>query len=146
MCKVGMSMTGIYVLLVGLEEAQEIQVGKKHSFAFEKGFYGYVGSALVNLQSRLARHLSTRKKLHWHIDYLLNNAIVRAVIYAETSQKKECLTAQGLSWRLPSILGFGCSDCDCPSHLFFCRDLEVLKECILDSFKLVKLSPLQINY
>ena len=139
-------MTGIYVVLAELDKAQQIQVGKKRSFAFAKGFYGYVGSALVNLENRLARHLSTRKKLHWHIDYLLRSATVRAVIYAETDQKKECLVAQVLSWRLPSLLGFGCSDCDCPSHLFFCQDLEVLTECIIDGFKLVKLSPLQINY
>ena len=139
-------MVGIYTILSELDEAQEIQVGKRHSFAFEKGFYAYVGSALASLESRLARHLSTHKKLHWHIDYLLHSAIVRAVIYTETSQRMECLVAQALSWRLPSILGFGCSDCDCPSHLFFCQDFEVLKECILDSFKSLNLLPLQINY
>ncbi len=141
-----MSMVGIYVVLAELEEAQEIQVGKRHSFAFEKGFYGYVGSALGGLESRLAGHLSDRKKLHWHIDYLLHKAIVREIIYAETNQRKECLVAQALSIRLPSISGFGCSDCDCPSHLFFCQHFEVLKECALDSFKFVNLSSLQISY
>ena len=139
-------MTGIYVVLAQLDETRQIQFGKRRSFAFESGLYGYVGSALVNLESRLARHLRSQKKLYWHIDYLLRNATVKAVIYAETSQKKECLIAQALSRRLPSISGFGCSDCYCLSHLFFCQDLGVLKECVLDSFKLVKLSPLQINY
>ncbi len=146
MYEVGTSMVGIYIVLAELEEAQEIQIGKRHNFAFEKGFYGYVGSALGGLESRLAQHLSNRKKLHWHIDYLLHKAIVREIIYTETNQRKKCLVAQALSLRLPSILGFGCSDCDCPSHLFFCQDFEVLEECILDCFKFVSLSPLKINY
>jgi Uri superfamily endonuclease len=79
--------------------------------------------------------VSRRKKLHWHIDYLLNVAMVRAVIYAETSQKKECLVAQVLSQKLASQPNFGCSDCNCLSHLFFCQDFKDLDETVLDSFK-----------
>ena len=138
------NMTGVYMILAELGEAKEIQVGKRQRFAFEKGFYGYVGSALVGLERRVVRHLGTRKKFHWHIDYLLNSATVQTVICAETSQGKECLIAQALSQRLPTILGFGCSDCDCPSHLFFCQDLEALKGRALDAFKHVNLSPFVI--
>ena len=139
-------MKGSYVLVIELPEEQAIVIGGLKVIHFPRGYYAYVGSALGGLESRLSRHLRRNKKLRWHIDYLLRSATVRAVIYAETDQKKECLVAQVLSWRLPSLLGFGCSDCDCPSHLFFCQDLEVLTECIIDGFKLVKLNPLQINY
>jgi Uri superfamily endonuclease len=102
-------MTGMYVILAELGLAKEIQVGKKQRFVFEKGFYAYVGSALAGLERRVARHLSTRKKLHWHIDYLLNSATVRTVICAETRQKEECLIARSLAQRLPTISDFGCN-------------------------------------
>jgi Uri superfamily endonuclease len=141
-----MTARGVYTVLAQLNKKQQIQIGKKRKFTFEKGVYAYVGSALNGLESRLARHLRSNKKLHWHIDYLLNKAKIEAIIFAETSQKKECLIAQALEHRLPSITGFGCSDCRCGSHLFFGQDLEALNRCVFDSFKLVKLKPQKINY
>jgi Uri superfamily endonuclease len=135
-------MTGIYVIMVQLDRPKEITVGKKYTLVFQKGSYAYVGSALAGLEKRLARHLSTRKKPHWHIDYLLNAAEVRTIICAETREKKECAMAQTLSQRLPSIHGFGCSDCNCKSHLFFSQDPKALKECLLDAVKHLNLNPL----
>jgi len=137
-------MTGMYVILVELDRAKEIVAGRKHRFAFQKGFYAYVGSALAGLERRLARHLGARRRLHWHIDYLLNAAEVRIVICAETSDRKECVVAQTLSRRLPAVTKFGCSDCHCPSHLFFCQDPEALKGYILDAFRRLDLNPLVI--
>jgi Uri superfamily endonuclease len=137
-------MRGIYVVIAELPKAMDMQIGRRRRDHFEKGFYGYVGSALNGLEKRLARHLDKRKKLHWHIDYFLNVATVRAVVYAETSKKKECLIAYALSGKLPSISNFGCSDCNCTSHLFFCQDLENLNEAVLHSFNLLNLNPLKI--
>ena len=139
-------MTGIYVVLAELNHEQDVQVGKKKNFAFREGFYGYVGSALVNLEKRIARHIKPDKKLHWHIDYLLQTARVRAVIYAETAEKKECALARELIQKLPSIKGFGASDCKCPSHLFFSRDSAEFQGVIVDSFKAIKLTPVQIDF
>ena len=139
-------MTGIYVILAELKETQEIQAGKKKRLSFNKGFYGYVGSALASLEKRVARHTNPQKKLHWHIDYLLQKARVRTVIYAETAEKKECVIARALNQRLPSIKGFGCSDCNCHSHLFFCQDSGILKDSIVNSFKIAQLDPVQIDY
>ncbi|MBI4267977.1 MAG: GIY-YIG nuclease family protein, partial [Chloroflexi bacterium] len=119
-------MKGVYVLLLEVYEPESIQVGKRLQFHFENGFYIYIGSALGGLQTRVARHLRTVKKFHWHIDYLLSLASARKVICAETSQKMECQLAEVLSRRLPSVIGFGCSDCRCRSHLFVCADLPVL--------------------
>ena len=134
-------MTGIYVILAELKEEQEIQVGKKNRFVLRKGFYAYVGSALVSLENRLARHIRSEKKLYWHIDYLVNRAEVRTAIYAETSEKKECLIAQALASRLPPVFGFGCSDCHCDSHLFFSRDLTTLRRRVVTAFKELNLKP-----
>jgi Uri superfamily endonuclease len=139
------STSGIYVVIAELPEATYIQIGRRRAGNFEAGFYGYVGSALSGLERRLARHLGNRKRLYWHIDYLLNVATVRDIIYAETSQRKECLVAQNLSRKLVPQPHFGCSDCKCPSHLFFCRDLKDLIEAVLDSFTLLGLKPLKIK-
>ena len=134
-------MRGIYVLLIEIGKSSDIQVGKRRSYHFEEGYYAYVGSALGSLEKRVARHLNTQKKLHWHIDYLLNTAIVREVIYAETNQKEECLIARALSKRLVSKSDFGCSDCNCWSHLFYCHNFNMLRETVLNSFNLLSLAP-----
>jgi len=134
-------MTGIYVMLIELDGPNLILAGKKRRFDFQKGFYGYVGSALSGLESRLGRHLSSTKRLHWHIDHLLSAVKIRNIICAETSERKECMVAQTLSQKLPRIAGFGCSDCNCQSHLFFCRDLKALEVSVFDAFKSLELDP-----
>jgi Uri superfamily endonuclease len=138
------SMRGIYVVIAELPDETYIQIGRRNKEHFEKGFYAYVGSALSGLEKRLARHLGNRKRLHWHIDYLLDVAKIREVVYAETNQKKECLIAHALSGKLASKLNFGCSDCDCPSHLFFCQDFYTLRETVFNSFNLLDLTPSEI--
>ena len=90
------SVSGIYVVIAELPRAMDIQIGRRRKDHFESGFYAYVGSALNGLERRLSRHLGNRKKLHWHIDYLLNVATVREVVCAQTSQKLECLIARAL--------------------------------------------------
>jgi Uri superfamily endonuclease len=139
------SISGIYVVIAELTRATDIQIGRRRKAHFEAGFYGYVGSALSGLEKRLARHLGNRKRLHWHIDYLLNVATIRAFIYAETFKRKECAVAQALSRKLNSQPDFGCSDCNCRSHLFFCQDLKELYEAVLDSFILSNLNPSKIE-
>lgn len=138
-------MSGIYAVIVELPKTDDIQIGKRMRDHFEKGFYGYIGSALSGLERRLARHLGNRKRLHWHIDYLLNMATIKELVYAETFQKKECLIANILSKKLPSKLNFGCSDCNCSSHLFFCPSLDDLSESIIESFKGSNLNPFKIR-
>jgi Uri superfamily endonuclease len=139
-------MRGIYVLLIEIGESGDIQIGKRRKYHFEEGYYAYVGSALGNLDRRVARHLATQKRLFWHIDYLLNVAIAREVICAETNEKKECLVAQALSAKLASKAGFGCSDCNCSSHLFFGTDFDTLREAVLNSFSLLNLVTSEILY
>ena len=136
-------MRGIYVLLIETVKSGDVRVGRRGNYHFEPGYCAYVGSALGNLEKRIARHLDTNKKLHWHIDYLLTSATVRRVIYAETDRKIECLIARVLSTQLASKPGFGCSDCNCPSHLFFCRDFDTLKKTVINAFRALNLVPVE---
>lgn len=95
-----------------LSHDTEIEVGKLGSILFKKGTYIYVGSAPS--EKRLERHLREDKKLHWHIDYLLEKALTTKIYIVKG---KECEVAQKID--LPCIKGFGCSDCRCDSHLFY---------------------------
>ena len=112
-------MKGSYILLIQLSEGQTITIGSLKAIHFPGGYYAYVGSALSGLKSRLSRHLKENKKPHWHIDYLLQRASISGIILCETGDRVECTIAQALSRQFDSIPGFGCSDCQCHSHLFF---------------------------
>ena len=49
----------------------------------------YTGSAKKNIDKRIERHLSKKKNLHWHIDYLLNSDAVQ-IINIKKSRMTEC--------------------------------------------------------
>jgi len=119
---------GSYLLILELEEDRRISVGAAGQLHFPKGFYLYVGSAMTNLTSRIARHLRLRKRFHWHIDWLRPHAFVRAALPIRASVRLECAIAERLAaecdWSMP---GFGCSDCSCRSHLFATREDPMLQ-------------------
>jgi Uri superfamily endonuclease len=118
---------GVYTVIAELIQSREIQIGKKRNNQFfTKGFYAYVGSALNGLVKRLERHLGNRRNMHWHIDYLLENAAVREILFTATDENLECSIARSLSAKLPAVPGFGCSDCRCRSHLFYNPDMQNL--------------------
>lgn len=110
---------GSYVLLIDLPEGQKIVVGSLKMIDFAGGCYAYVGSAMGGVKSRLERHLRRNKKLHWHIDYLLQKASVNSVIICQSEDRMECTIARALSRKFDTIPGFGSSDCKCHSHLFY---------------------------
>lgn len=119
-------MKGTYLLVIELNKDLSIDIGKLGSMEFKSGFYIYIGSALNGLDQRLQRHLRKQKKLHWHIDYLLQQARIIDIFYKEGSVKEECTFARILSRPFSSIPGFGCSDCKCNSHLFYGFKKEIL--------------------
>jgi Uri superfamily endonuclease len=119
-------MKGTYLLLIKLDNNEIIQVGKLGKISFKKGFYVYAGSALNGLEQRIERHLRKDKKIHWHIDFLLEHGKIIDVFYKETTSREECKIAETFANRFPSIPGFGCSDCNCNSHLFFASKEELL--------------------
>ncbi len=121
-------MKGTYVLLIELLRSMDIQVGKLGRVKFQAGFYAYVGSALSGLESRIERHLRKEKKLYWHIDHLLLHGRIRNIFYVESSEKIECDTTRKLAAHFTSIKGFGSSDCDCESHLFYSEDYGWIRD------------------
>ena len=111
---------GSYMLQLRVDKVKRIQVGSLGTFAFRRGWYIYVGSAMRGLSARIARHKRRRKKLHWHIDYLRNEAEEVIALPIRSSLRQECDVAQALSGILGTgPTGFGSSDCDCPTHLLY---------------------------
>jgi Uri superfamily endonuclease len=132
---------GIYLLIIGLHEPRWIQIGGLGYRLFRRGSYGYVGSALRGMRSRLDRHLKNAKRLHWHIDYLLRYADIEAIVYGQYRRDEECGLANQLSSVFQSIPGFGSTDCRCSSHLFFSRYRSPLTRVGYSSFRRIGLTP-----
>lgn len=108
-----------YQLHINIKKDIEIDVGKFGRFKFPKGNYIYTGSAKQNIDRRIARHKSKSKdkKLHWHIDFLLNNENAK-ITKVEKSDDAECILNQKTAGDI-IVVGFGSSDCKhgCRSHL-----------------------------
>ena len=122
------SFEGIYVLVIQVEEDIEAEVGALGITVFTKGLYAYVGSAQTNMEQRIKRHLRSKKRRFWHIDYLLDNpkAKIIKVFFKEGDKTEECKTANYLSEKGELIASFGCSDCKCKSHLFHVKNFRFL--------------------
>ena len=119
---------GIYCLVVR-NPACTVEVGALGPVSFSAGWHGYIGSALgpgglVRLERhlRLAEHRNKRPK--WHIDYLLSDRrfSVAYAVSAPTTERFECRLAALLAQGGTGVDRFGCSDCDCPSHLLHWRN------------------------
>jgi len=134
---------GSYVLLIELPKKQAIAAGSLQAIHFPRAYYAYVGSALGGFKSRLNRHLKSSKKLHWHIDYLLEKASINNIIVCEAENRIECTIAQTLKSRFDCIPHFGSSDCRCSSHLFFAA--EEMESEIMIALKSLALRPKLIN-
>ena len=108
-----------YQLFIYLSQDCNISIGKLGTFNFLKGRYIYTGSAKKNLSSRLERHFMKKKKLHWHIDFFLNNKFTK-IINVTKSQQEECDLNKSSKGNV-LVNGFGSSDCKqlCRSHLKF---------------------------
>ena len=115
-----MTAKGSYVLVVRLEEAISIPVGKLGPQDFCKGYYLYFGSALSGLDGRIQRHVRSDKILKWHIDYLTTRAPVIETWRIADDRRWECIWAQ-LALEQNGVTApakkFGSSDCKCHTHL-----------------------------
>ncbi|HID43685.1 MAG TPA: GIY-YIG nuclease family protein [Archaeoglobaceae archaeon] len=112
---------GSYVIVLRLDKKLRVKVGKLGELLFDSGYYIYTGSALNGVENRLRRHFTENKKVLWHIDYLTS---VRKPEYAITvpNERIECRLAGILSGLFKSVRGFGSSDCNCSSHLFYTEE------------------------
>ncbi|MCS3921834.1 endonuclease-3 [Methanococcus voltae PS] len=119
---------GTYVLKINLKSPKKIKIGKKgKEIKFRKGDYYYIGSAMgnsLNLYNRVNRHLAEAKDKnnHWHIDYLLEFGNIKEIYIVESPE--ECNFAKKMfkNKNMEYVEDFGCSDCNCKSHLFYIRD------------------------
>lgn len=123
-------MKGIYVLIINVIEDIQVRVGALGKIEFRKGTYAYVGSAQKGLENRVKRHINGfRKSNFWHIDYLLENCFteVLEVFYKGADKSMECQIAKNLMKQDNLVKKFGCSDCNCKSHLFKINDCNVFR-------------------
>jgi Uri superfamily endonuclease len=120
------SRPGCYSLIISLKRKKTVRVGKLGLAPFPKGTYVYTGSAMGGMAARLKRHLTRKKRIHWHIDHLLKAAeasVDRVIVYPPAANQ-ECRQNQRIA-ALPGatvvLKRFGASDCKsgCASHLFF---------------------------
>lgn len=125
-----MAAGGTYTLVVALSTPARIEVGALGTISFDEGWYAYVGTALgPGGFSRIDRHrelaTGTGTTRHWHVDYLLGHSesSIHSVIKT-AAVDAECRVADHVD--ATAVPHFGCSDCDCHSHLFFDADRENL--------------------
>ncbi len=114
---------GAYCLVLHLDRARKLSVGALGDLQFRAGHYCYVGSARSGLRSRLARHLrSAGKRRFWHVDYLREAAEPVGVLTWIGPEADECALSRLVAAAAEkSVLGFGCTDCGCASHLHYFR-------------------------
>jgi Uri superfamily endonuclease len=118
------------VLIIQIDRDTDVNVGALGKLKFEKGLYAYVGSAQTNLEQRIRRHFRKKKRKFWHIDYLLDSdaAKIAKVFSKHANKSEECETASIIGKRDGSIACFGCSDCNCKSHLFHIKGYGFLQK------------------
>jgi Uri superfamily endonuclease len=118
------SQVGTYLLLMELQEAQQIVVGRLGLLSLKAGWYLYIGSAFGpgGIKARCGHHRKISPRPRWHIDYLRAIAPLREIWFSHDPERREHQWAQWVSKRrgmqVP-LPGFGSSDCDCETHLLY---------------------------
>ncbi|NWG08827.1 MAG: GIY-YIG nuclease family protein [Nitrososphaerales archaeon] len=136
------NIKGTYTLIVFVAGRINLGIGSLGTFAFEKGWHAYTGSARgpAGLLGRIRRHLKKDKKPFWHIDYLLKSrhSSIRAIVYTKVGERHECKIVKEIGEKnVKPIKGFGASDCNkgCKSHLCYMNDdFEATLKSILDAY------------
>lgn len=134
-------MNDVYILFIRVSQKKRIVIGSLGRIAFRRGTYLYIGRAKINLFARIARHYGKKKRLFWHIDYLLSRKEVEIKEVWVGSGLVECELAKKISLLPSSRLaqgGFGSSDCRCPGHLFYTNKESkvraLLKELVFEKY------------
>jgi len=128
-------LPGVYALLFHLDWDRRLGVGHLGCSFFPQGWYAYVGSAMAGLERRLRHHLRPHRRPHWHIDYLLPQGRLAAVIVGYTANRLECALARTLADGFRTFHRFGSSDCRCLGHLFHARSRCPLSHTTLKALK-----------
>ena len=129
---------GTYILIIKVDRSiKNLKVGSLGKLNFQKGYYCYVGSAMgrvTSLENRIGRHLSKKKKLRWHIDYLLarKEAKVESVIVIPSKKRLEHLVSESIERKADkTIEGFGSSDCRCKGNLHYFKRKKLLSKVLV---------------
>jgi len=122
----GEKRPGTYALLLRSAASGRVALGRHGVLAVRCGWYVYVGSARGpgGLRARLAHHLRPARHPHWHIDYLRQLAAVQEIWVSYEQRADEHSWARVFGAAEGGLIpadGFGSSDCDCRTHLFFFR-------------------------
>ena len=83
------SNSGLYQLHILLSDKETVDVGRLGRYSFPKGKYIYTDSAKRGLNASIDRHKRNGKKLHWHIDYLLDRATVEVDVFLISSSSAD---------------------------------------------------------
>jgi Uri superfamily endonuclease len=128
-------LKGSYCLIISNQKDNYLKIGSLGEIFFKKGYYIYIGSAMNSLTPRLKRHLSTDKKKHWHVDYLIDSKYVsiKDIMINIGEDRFECEIAKKISGT--EIKNFGSSDCNCNSHLLYFKKLEKCLNSVKTAFK-----------
>jgi len=114
---------GTYVLILRCPRTTNIRIGSWGRLCVQPGYYLYVGSAFGpgGLRARVSRHCRRHKNKRWHIDYLRQFTAMADIWYSREPEHLEHRWAESLGRMagMQKIPRFGCSDCQCPSHLFY---------------------------
>lgn len=119
-----MKRMGTYVLVITLGSDLTTEVGALGTLSFPAGVYLYIGSALGGLDQRVSRHIRHEKTVKWHIDRLTvaADSVIAYESYPDYVPECELASMAGDCGMVPSVDGFGCSDCSCRTHLFRVTD------------------------
>jgi endonuclease-3 len=125
---------GTYTLLVELSVDAAVAVGALGTLSLDAGWYAYTGSALgPGGFARVDRHrelaAGERSARHWHVDYLLgHDAATLDAVTRSAGLDAECRVAAGVDG--DPVPDFGCSDCDCDSHLAYAPRRDPLSDAV----------------
>jgi Uri superfamily endonuclease len=116
----------------------ELDVGRLGRIVLARGWYLYVGSAFGpgGVAARCKHHRRISERPRWHIDYLRAASRLREIWFTHDSRRREHQWAgilrSHMGLEIPSS-GFGASDCDCESHMFYVvekPDFQSFQACV----------------
>jgi sugar fermentation stimulation protein A len=125
---------GSYLLIFYNERFFKKVIGALGEREFRQGYYVYVGSAMQGLEQRIKRHLTGRKKIRWHLDYISPQCMKIARVYPIRRRDviEEDLARGLLGICGDYVKGFGASDSVLPSHFFYFPDPPYRRREFLD--------------
>jgi Uri superfamily endonuclease len=126
------SAHGTYLLLLECNNEAELSIGKFGRMNTEPGYYLYVGSAFGpgGIRSRINHHMRRAGRPHWHIDYLRTVAVLVNAwcVYGYRYEHEWSRSLSKSEAATVPLKGFGSSDCECATHLFYFKSKPVKVE------------------